>query len=35
MNRGTPKQGISEWFLLAVLLVLGASIIILHILRHQ
>ena len=34
MNRSALKQGMGEWFLVALLLVLGALIVILHILHR-
>jgi len=34
MNRSELKQGMAEWFLVALLAVLGVLIVILHILRR-
>ncbi len=34
MNGGTPKQGLGEWLLLAVLLLLGVLVVVMHILHR-
>jgi hypothetical protein len=34
MNRSELKHGLGEWFLLAVLLVLGLLVVVLHILHR-
>jgi len=34
MNGSTPKQGLGEWFLLAILLLLGVLVVVMHILHR-
>jgi hypothetical protein len=34
MNRSAPKEGLGEWLLLAVLLLLGALVVVLHVLHR-
>jgi hypothetical protein len=34
MNGSTPKQGLGEWFLLVILLLLGVLVVVMHILRR-
>jgi hypothetical protein len=34
MNGSTPKQGLGEWLLLAVLLLLGVLVVVLHMLQR-